>query len=328
MSKKLNANFVKAVNILNDGRHHDGTQMGEQLQMTRSAVWKVIKKLQDYGVKVEAVKGKGYILLEPLVLLDKNNIKKKLPNVKLDLQIFESLSSTNDYLKINEGTESIQFCLAEQQTQGKGRLGREWYSPFAKNIYLSCRYPFTKDISELSGLSLVTCLAIVHALRAYGVNDKIYAKWPNDIVYAQQKLAGMLVEIQAESHGISCAVVGVGINVNMLHDNHVITQPWISLQKILGNYINRNELCAHLISSLLDYLNRFNKVGLAPFLKEWQNNDCLTEQTITVKTLAQTIKGKALGINTQGHLLLQLPDGATRPFSSGDTSIVKPDDYP
>lgn len=323
MDKKLNKNLVKVVSILNDGEYHDGTTMGEKLQMTRSAVWKTIKKLQSYQIKIDSIKGKGYALLEPLILLDCNKIKKNITYKKIDLKIFESLESTNEYLKEFKDSDTIKICLAEQQTHGKGRLNREWHSPFGKNIYLSCLYPFKKDVSELSGLSLVMCLAVVKTLRNCGIYDSLYVKWPNDIVYSNKKLSGGLIEIQAETHGTCQAVIGIGINVNMLSDNNKITQAWTSLQKILNKYVDRNHLSINLINNLIDYLYRFDEHGFPMFIQEWINADCLSNQVITVKNMNQHCVGKVTGINEQGHLMLSMGDGTVRAFSSGDTSIVK-----
>lgn len=324
MIKKLNSNFVKLVNILNDGHYHDGSTIGESLKLTRGAVWKAIKKLESYGIKIDSIKGKGYALLEPLVLLEQKKIQRKLVvKKKINFSIFESIDSTNEYLKLFKQNHSIKICIAEQQAQGKGRLGREWYSPFGKNIYLSCLYPFQKDVSELAGLSLVVSLAMMRTLKSYGLSDLLFVKWPNDILYEHKKLSGSLIEIQAESHGASHAVIGIGINVNMLNDERHIAQAWTSMQKILGSYIDRNDLCSRLINNLLSYLQQFDSQGFSRFITEWMQSDCLTNQIVTLKNLDQEIKGKVTGINEQGHLLLQLTDGTVQAFSSGDTSVVR-----
>lgn len=324
MNKKLNANFVKLVSLLSDGKYHDGTTIGDKLQMTRSAVWKLIKKLENYQIKLDSIKGKGYALLEPLVLLDVKQIKKKCTHSKVDISIFESIDSTNAYLKTIVDKDKITVCLAEQQTHGRGRFNREWYSPFAKNIYLSCLYPFQKDVSELAGLSLVMSLAIIKTLKESGIHEKLYVKWPNDIVYDAKKISGSLIEIQAETHGACHAIIGVGVNTNMLEESvDAISQAWTSMQQVLKTYVNRNSVCVNLLNNLLDYLQCFAVKGLAPFINEWQHADCLMDKLIAVTNVHETIEGKVMGINEQGHLLLQLKNGKLRAFSSGDTSIVK-----
>lgn len=323
MSKKLSANLIKLTNILSDGEYHDGNTLGDTLSMTRSAVWKAIKKLENFNIEIHSIKGKGYALLEPLILLDSKKIKKQIKH-KVELSVLESVGSTNTYLQQFKQSNTIKICIAEQQTQGKGRLGREWFSPFGKNIYMSLLYHFKKDISELSGLSLVMSLAIMKTLRQAGVTEKLSMKWPNDLLYAEKKISGTLIEIQAETNGLCHAYIGVGINVNMMHDmRNEVTQPWTSIQKVINQHTDRNVLSASLINCLLDYLHRFELHGLQHFLEEWKEADCLTNKMIEVKNVRENTKGKVVGINEQGHLLLQLLDGSLHAFSSGDTTILK-----
>lgn len=321
---KTTSSFVQLVDILNDGHYHDGTTIGETLNITRSAIWKAIKKLQNYGVKVDSIKGKGYSLLEPLILLNQKLIKQNLSQKNIDITIFETINSTNDFLKKIPCNQKLNICLAEQQTQGKGRLGRNWHSPFGQNIYLSCAYPFQKDVSELAGLSLVVSLAIVKTLENYGLPNAISVKWPNDIFYDHKKISGNLIEIQAESHGICHAIIGIGINVNMMEDEEEsISQPWISLRKITASYIDRNQLCILLIENLMNYLKQFEEQGLPSFIEIWNAADILMKKEISLKTGDKKITGKAMGINNIGHLILKLKDGTTQTFSSGDTTVLK-----
>src|SRR3990167_5018644 len=164
--KKFSTTFTKLVNILNDGNYHDGTTLSSRLQISRSAVWKAIQKLEKYGIPVHAMKGKGYALAEPLILLNQKTIKRGIQTANIDFTIFESIHSTNTYCvpQPRIKNKNISICLAETQTGGLGRLQRSWHSPFGQNIYLSCTYSFQKDVSELSGLSLVISLAIIATL--------------------------------------------------------------------------------------------------------------------------------------------------------------------
>lgn len=325
MLKTASSSFIKLVSILNDGQYHDGTSLGEKLNMTRSAVWKAIKKLISYDIKLDSIKGKGYALLEPLILLDANKIKRLLSNDKVTLNLFESIGSTNDFLKTlqHKPSKTTQICLAEQQTEGRGRLNRDWYSPFGKNIYISCLFPFQKDISALAGLSLVTSLAMWKTLNGFGITNNLYVKWPNDILHAGKKISGNLIEIQAETHGVCSAVIGMGINVNMLLDDQNISQTWTSMRKILGTYVDRNEVCARLIDNLVESLVTFENKGFATFADEWMAIDYLANQTVTLKCINEKVQGKMVGINEHGQLLLRLADGKIQAFSAGDTSIAK-----
>lgn len=324
MVKKLNPKLVRLIDILNDGNFHDGTTLGEQLKISRSAVWKLIQKLENDGVSIQSVKGKGYLLMKPFTLLNAEKIQAAFANFKCEIVVFETIHSTNHYLKSFKHSSSIRFCLAEQQTDGKGRLNRQWVSPFGKNIYLSCLYPFRKDVSELSGLSLVMSLAVIKTLKSFGISERLHVKWPNDILYDKKKLSGSLIEIQAETHGCCQAIIGIGINVNMQpEDVQSIMQPWTAMQMILQKEVDRNEVCIRLIGNMLDYLQQFCDQGLSSFMLEWKQADGLLHQSIVLKNINDSIMGKVMGINEQGHLLLQLENGVCRAYSSGDATVSK-----
>lgn len=324
MPKKIHDSLIDIVNILQDGQYHDGTSIGQKLKMTRSAVWKAIKRLEKYEVEMDSIKGKGYHLREPFILLDQNEIRKKIQH-PIKIEIFEIITSTNEYLKNLKNVTVPTVCISEYQTHGKARLNRKWYSPFGKNLYLSCRFPFKKDVSELAGLSLVTGLAVLGTLKKYGLEKNIFVKWPNDVYYDFKKISGILLEIQAESHdGLVHAIIGIGINVNILYDDHdQISQPWISMQKILKRYIDRNELASQLINCLLTYLHQFEDQGFSPFMQKWMQSDCLIDKRITLKNLKNSWSGVVKGINDQGQLLLELGDGQVKAFSSGDVTVKK-----
>lgn len=292
--KIVSHHLQKLVTLLEDGQYHDGDTLGHELGLTRSAVWKLVQKLISYGIHIHSIKGKGYALCEPLILLDKKYIQENLHKKNIHLEIYELVDSTNDVLKDDLAHSSspneIRICLAEQQTHGKGRFKRKWHSPFAQNIYFSCRYSFKKDLSELMGLSLVISLAVIKTLQFYISSNLLLVKWPNDIVYDHKKIAGNLIEVQAEANNTSDTIIGIGINVNMqLKNAAVITQPWVSLKQITGVYINRNELTIKLIQHLISYLKKFEKFGLSAFLAEWNRVDSLIEKNVALKYGQQQI---------------------------------------
>ncbi len=361
--QKTSQNLIKITECLSDGGCHDGTSIGAKLNITRAAVWKALKKLEHYGIALESIKGKGYLLQSPLILLDKEKINSSLTvleknselqsrtsinkinasNTKakkiLQLEVFEKIGSTNDYLKeilknlIENGTSTkyikknksnaindnnkndkavkknkIRVCMAEMQSQGKGRLGRRWYSPFGQNIYLSMLYPFEKDVSELTGLSLVVALSICDAigLMLPSFQETLSVKWPNDVLINGSKLAGTLIEIQAESNGFCNAIIGIGINVNMEKANKSdINQNWSSLLQVAGRHLDRNRLAANLISSLMDYLQRFSCKGLGPFLDEWKERDILFGRKIALSSGGKRSKAFARVLLKRGICCLR-----------------------
>ncbi|MEK6734552.1 MAG: biotin--[acetyl-CoA-carboxylase] ligase [Pseudomonadota bacterium] len=317
--KILSSNLVHITKILSDLNYHDGDSIGAQLGITRSAVWKAIKKLEEYGVEVVSVKNKGYQLKETLLLIDQAKIEEALAMPDVEIKVFENIDSTNNYLKKNIDPRKRKIYIAETQTNGKGRMGRFWHSPFGQNIYMSYLYNFKKDVSELNGLSLVVGMACLAAIKEIGIEAEIKLKWPNDGVYLKQKFMGNLIELQSESYGDSSAIIGIGINVNMLKDSSYITQNWTSLRKISRKYIDRTKLCIAIIHNLNFYLEQFTKYGLKEFLVKWQELDSLYNQEVKINN--GEYEGISKGINEHGNLMLELPTGVIKSISSGDTCV-------
>ncbi len=331
--KILNQNFIQIVKILNDLKYHDVDLISKHLNITRTSVWKEIKKLKKYNVSINSIDDKCYKLYQPLILLNIEQIKfllryKNLRYKNIDLDILEKTKSTNDYLKqFLCQKQKIKICLAEMQTQGKGRMQRKWYSPFGENIYCSILYTFDKNISELSGLSLIVALAICQAINTtlQLPANQLQIKWPNDIINNDCKIAGILIELQAESHNSCQVIIGIGINVNMQHiiDFDLLAQNWSSLFMINNKYQDRNILCANLIDYLLDYLELFSYEGLKVFMDEWQNKDYLLGKNISLFSGDKKSHGICLGINNQANLLLQTAKNKILNFIAGDTTLRK-----
>ncbi len=321
--KKLTITLIELSAILSDGLYHDGDSLGKELNITRSAVWKAVKKLEEYGIDIHAIKGKGYVMSEPLFLLNETLIQKEINNKNITVDVFGKIDSTNTYLKNFIGTNVSMVCIAEHQAQARGRFNRNWYSPFGKNIHLSLLFPFYKDISELAGLSIVVGLAITRSLQYLNLHKEPMLKWPNDVIYDNQKLAGTLIETTSEANGLTHAIIGIGLNVNMIKDLHNINQPWISLRQILHQYVDRNKLCTLLINNLLNSLKEFQNKGLVSFLSEWNTKDSLYNKEVTLTIGNQSVVGIARGINALGNLALEVERGHLKYFSSGDASIAK-----
>jgi BirA family biotin operon repressor/biotin-[acetyl-CoA-carboxylase] ligase len=322
--KKISSNLSSITKILSDLNYHDGNNIGNKLGITRSAVWKNIKKLENYGIEIDSLKTRGYILKDPLILLDEEKIKSEIDDQYINLEIFETLGSTNDYIKASKAKEKINICIAEHLSNARGRMGRKWHAPFGQNIYLSYGYYFKKDLAALSGLSLIISLALIKACNILNLKEKLSVKWPNDLVYQGRKIAGILIEILAEANGSSYVIIGIGLNVNMKSDqNEDITQDWTSLVNLKGRYIDRNELSVSIINELSKYLYKFNQVGLEGFTEEWMGVDALFNQKIKILSGDLEIQGIAKSINNYGNLIVQLENGELKTYSSGDATILK-----
>lgn len=323
------------IQILSDGEFHSGERLGKQLSLTRSAIWKLIKQLAGWDLEIESVTNKGYCIPGGLTLLETARlspfIKKAQKSQLKQIEIFDSLPSTNDYLLHLKSTnanpeESKQnrACFAEKQTQGKSRRGRAWVSPFAKNIYLSLVWHFEKDPSELSGLSLAIAIATVETLHAFGIAKDFGIKWPNDVLWENHKLIGILIELSGEANDVCSAVIGVGLNVNMsnsaLYDRN-ISQPWTDLQRLSDQKIDRNKLAGMLLNNLIATASLFQKQGLTAFLPQWQKLDLTLNKAVTIITNTTELQGIGRGINEHGHFLLEIKPGQIKHFASGEVSL-------
>lgn len=272
---------------------------------------------------MEFIKTKGVMLEEKLLLLNQDRINKEIANSNITIEVLENIDSTNTYLRNNLSQDKIKVCFAETQSGGRGsKKGRTWHSPFGQNIYMSYSCPLKKDLSELSGLSLVMSMAMLDAIKEIGISDNIMLKWPNDGMYKRHKLMGNIIEAQTRDQGGSLVIIGLAVNVNMLEDkNNNISQKWTSLKKITGNDIDRNNLAIALIHNLKFYLEQFDKYGLREFIHKWQKIDSLYNKPIRLND--GEFSGVAKGINEEGNLLLDLGSGELKAFPSGEASIVK-----
>jgi BirA family biotin operon repressor/biotin-[acetyl-CoA-carboxylase] ligase len=323
---RFTSSQTTVLNILSDGLCHSGSELGQALEITRSAIWKQINQLIELGIPIQSRPQQGYQLPQKLLLLNEEQLAQHLVTQKLampfHLHLFTSLDSTNRFLKDLPASNALDVCCAEIQTQGRGRFGRQWHSPFGENIYCSSRWNLQCDLAKLSGLSLVTSLAILATLNELHLSSEIKIKWPNDIYWHDKKLCGSLIEILAESNSNAQVIIGIGINVNTdTANNPLPDKPWCSLYEISQKLFDRNLLIARLINNLEHYLNKFRDQDLNAFMDEWNQADYLAGKHIQVTQSSGVIAGKACGINHWGQLILQDENGQKHALSSGDTSL-------
>lgn len=304
-----------------------GVVLAERMGVSRSAVWKRIQHLRDDGFEIETKPGQGYFLNCPVEWLDGNDIRARLGTESRkwlgDIHIAEKIDSTNSWAKSavrhKAGTDVF---LAEQQTAGRGRMGRRWASPMAANIYLSLRRRFNKGLPALSGLSLVVGVIVARSLRAQGFSG-VGLKWPNDIYAAgNKKCGGILIEVFGEANADICAVIGIGLNVRMpAHSAKNIDQAWTDLQRLAPDRtLSRNEILAALLDDLLTGLQRFEDSGANEFLSKWDDYDILLNSEVRLVDGANTLAGFVLGITEQGALRLR-QNGVERHYHSGEISV-------
>ncbi|GAA0202220.1 bifunctional biotin--[acetyl-CoA-carboxylase] ligase/biotin operon repressor BirA [Kangiella japonica] len=302
--------------LLSEGGFYSGQAIADKLGVSRAYVWKLIQQLQDLGLGIESVTGKGYRLEHQVELLDKALLEKALGEFSLDLRLITN--STNEKLK-GEGFAHNKLVVAEYQSAGRGRRGRQWVSPLASNLYWSLGWKTQLPVQQLGGLSLIVGLAIVKALNELNITG-VELKWPNDIRYQGRKLGGILVELSGDMVGGLQVIIGVGLNVHMASNAaEAIEQEWINLQE-LEPTISRQQVLITVMQCLQSYLAHFSECGFESFLPEWQNYDECYNKKVAILQGEDVINGIGAGVDANGAFLLQTGKGI-KPIYAGEVSL-------
>jgi BirA family biotin operon repressor/biotin-[acetyl-CoA-carboxylase] ligase len=308
------------IHALSDGQFHSGSELGAQLGVSRTAIWKALDHLSEYGLEYESHRGKGYRLLAALDLLDMDVVKDSLSASvckSVSLHHVLSCSSTNSDVHNYRGADAPYTILfAEQQTSGRGRRGRVWSSPFAENLYLSMCFDWVKGTSELQGLSIVVGVAVAELLVEEGFQE-VGVKWPNDVWLHGKKVAGILVELQGEVTSSWRVTLGLGLNTHMSTKGGVaIDQPWTCLSDYVD--LRRSDLAARLVNKLVSSLNEFAESGFSSFVGRYAVLDVLIGRSVILH--GPNVEGIVRGVDLNGALLLETTSGLES-FHAGELSV-------
>ncbi|AZD38495.1 Biotin operon repressor [Pseudomonas chlororaphis subsp. aurantiaca] len=318
--------MLTLLELLKDGRFHSGQALGAALGISRSAVWKQLQQLEaDLGLSIHKVRGRGYQLAAPLMLLSPADIYEQSKDCPWAVLAFDSIDSTNaEALRsVERGVPAPFLVLAERQTAGRGRRGRKWVSPFAENVYYSLVLRIDGGMRQLEGLSLVVGLAVMQTLREFGIAGA-GLKWPNDVLVGRKKIAGILLELVGDPADVCHVVLGVGINVNMQKTDEV-DQQWTSMRLESGKQVDRNQLAARLSMMLKAYLERHQAQGFSSIQEEWEQNHLWQGNAVSLIAGVNKIDGVVMGIDQQGALRLEV-DGVEKVYSGGELSLRLRDD--
>jgi BirA family biotin operon repressor/biotin-[acetyl-CoA-carboxylase] ligase len=314
----------RTLRLLAGGDFLSGEELARRLGVSRTTVWKALQGLDDWGVTLFRVHGRGYRLVTEIDWLDVQQINRHLGSHQETLQVHvvDSVDSTNRLLlaEAAAGAPSGLAVAAELQTRGRGRRGRGWHTGLGDALTFSLLWRFPQGTGELHGLSLAVSVALLRALRALGAPE-VMVKWPNDVFWHQQKLAGVLVEVQGSVGGPTAAVIGIGLNVRL--DETVrdrIDQPAADLRSA-GVPLHRNRILGRVLAHLADTLAGFAQHGFAPLKSEWESCHLLASQPVWVTLPSgEAVGGVVAGVDDDGALLVQTPSGLRR-FHSGDVSL-------
>ena len=319
--------------LLASGDFCSGQVLADALGVSRTAVWKQVNKLAvETGLEIESVKGKGYRIPGGIELLDAASIRAGLAEEAVpllsSLTILESVDSTNAEAmrQLEVGCGSGVVYTAEQQTAGRGRRGRHWVSPFARNLYLSIAWEFGQGAGSLEGLSLAVGVAAARALRACDL-PPVQLKWPNDVLHSGKKLGGILLEMTGDVAGPCQVVVGLGLNVAMPPAAaREIDQAWTDLETIAGSdrrdgpRPGRNALFSALLNELLPLLATFESTGFEAWREQWQGLDAYADKPVVLDASGHRLAGIARGVDHRGALQLETTTGIQSVFG-GELSL-------
>jgi BirA family biotin operon repressor/biotin-[acetyl-CoA-carboxylase] ligase len=246
-----------------------------------------------------------------------------------EILCFSKIDSTNREARdrAKGGAREGLVILADSQSRGKGRLGRSWESPPGTNLYLSIILRPPVDPSDAPQITLLAGVATARALSDVS-GLKCLIKWPNDILLRGRKLAGILAEMEAEGARVGFVILGIGINVNWRREDFPadLGVKATSLRAESGKEISRAAVAAQLLRELEKEYTAFIREGFSPRLKdEWNRLSWINGKEVTLSLPEGEISGRALGLDTDGALLLLDGKGKTRRFIAGDVSLRRMD---
>lgn len=307
-----------------------GEALGNSLGVSRTTIWKQVKALIDTGYILESSPKKGYRLIAPADLLSAEEVvpglKTKLLGQK-DYFYYQETDSTNIQARAlaNKGYPEGTIVVAEQQTEGKGRRGRNWYSPLGQGIYLSLILRPVFPLKEISKVSLLTAVALAEALEdEFGLQPRI--KWPNDVLVKGRKIAGILSEAITDMASIEYIVIGIGVNINNYLEEFPadLRTPATSVAAEGKVSASRIRLLQKLLLSLENHYNLLQEGNFAPTLEKARYLSLVIGQEVSLEERDGFISGLAVGIDENGFLLVQDQDGNIHTVMSGEIDIIPP----
>ncbi len=301
-----------------------GEEISQSLKISRSAVWKYVEELRRRGYDIVAVPHLGYRLAGSADKLFPHEIQYELKTALFGKRIVyhETIASTMDeafQLALEGASEGTVVC-AEAQTKGRGRLGRLWDSPKGKGIYISVILRPKLSLLQVTRLTLLSAVAAAEAIKTVsGLSPLI--KWPNDLIYKNRKLAGILTELSADTDRVKFVILGLGINVNS--PLHALPAGATSLK----HETQKQQSRIHLLQEILRELERWylclTQEGFDPLMRRWQELSLTMNQRVRVVDSslagqAGLIEGEAVGIDQDGGLLIRQDSGVITKKMAGD----------
>lgn len=313
----------------NKGNYISGAQLAEQLSVSRNSIWKSIKSLQEDGYNICAVTNKGYCLSLDTDILSSQSISKYLSKNSniFDITVYKTINSTNTVVKdlAIKGKEEGSVIIAEEQTEGRGRLGRKFYSPKGTGIYMSILLRPQISASESFLITTAAAVATSEAIEAVsGRETKI--KWVNDIYCDDKKVCGILTEasFDLESGGLEYAVLGIGINVKTPEKGFPEEIKDIASELFDNESFDLKDVRSKLVAEVLDrFWNYYKDIEQKTFLETYKKRSLLINKEVFIISKNSSKKALVLDIDDECRLKVKMEDGSISFLSSGEVSVKK-----
>ncbi len=319
------------LSMLKESRNHfiSGELLSKKLNLSRTAIWKHIHSLQKLGYIIEAVPNRGYRLTAEPDLLISREIKCSLNTQFMgnEILIFSSLDSTNRHAhrlaesNYPEGT----IVLAEEQTKGRGRKSKSWFSPPQKGLWLSAiLYPSAITPSKMAPLTAVSAVTTARGL-SESTGEAVMVKWPNDLLLNERKIGGILAESKVEMEEIHYIILGIGINVNQTRDDFPEDLKLIasSLNIETNKKFNRNILCSAILKELEKGYLLFLQEGFTPFIEPWKKISHTLGKQVSIHYGENHVHGIAQDIDKEGALIIEDENNIKQRFNFGEIEYLQ-----
>jgi BirA family biotin operon repressor/biotin-[acetyl-CoA-carboxylase] ligase len=305
------------------GQYVSGEEISRKMNVSRTAIWKQVQKLEADGYVIEAVPRLGYRLTGKPSRLSVHELLPKLNTKQFgrNLRLLDSVPSTQDELRqlAEEGALEGTLVIAEQQTNGRGRMGRSWVSPAGKGIWMSLLLRPPVSLQLTPQLTLLTAVALSRAISRI-VPVTIGIKWPNDLLVGGKKISGILLESAAEDERLRYVVVGMGISVNLDSTDYPeeLLVKAASLKMLSGNAVNRSDLIAAILEEFERLYELYLEQGFATIRALWEAHAVTLNNQTLLHTPQGSIQGVPRGLDEMGGLLVEMEDGSYRTIYSAE----------
>jgi BirA family biotin operon repressor/biotin-[acetyl-CoA-carboxylase] ligase len=306
-----------------------GTELSQQVGISRAAIWARIEELRKLGYDIEASPHLGYRLLSAPDLLHADDLLSRLGKTKIigrDIRVFERTTSTNDVIEklARDGVKEGAVVFAESQTKGRGRLGRRWMSPDRKGLWFSVLLRPDLRPREITQLTVVAATALWRAI--YEQTDlRPEIKWPNDILIRGRKTAGILTELTAELDRVKHVILGIGVDVNLSASEFPseLRKIATSLKIESGETISRSDLAVEILRELDRDYARVCSGDFASVADEWEEHCTTIGRNVAIQIGDRQIRGRAESLSEDGALLLRTEHGRLERIIGGDVTLEK-----